>query len=143
MELHVVFYNKEYGSQKNALKYENGLTVLAFFFSISHKPNPSYVEVSKLLQQITNPYTNASFEEPLALEDFMHTDMNDFYVYNGSLTTPPCLEVVTWLDFYLPIQISHKQVKKILYFFSAITCVTIFKKVYFNVSYTNTFSLRY
>ncbi|KAL7050877.1 hypothetical protein ACKWTF_004254 [Chironomus riparius] len=111
MELHVVFYKQKYGSFENATNFSDGLAVLAFFFIITHKPNPSYVEVTKLLQQISEPDTQAAFEEPLALEDYLHTNMNDYYVYNGSTTTPPCLEVVTWLDFYEPIQISHKQVR--------------------------------
>jgi carbonic anhydrase len=85
MELHVVFYKRMYGSQENALKHEDGLTVLAFFFAIALKPNPSYVEVSKLLRRITKPHTNASFEDPLALEDYMHSNMHDYYVYNGNV----------------------------------------------------------
>ncbi|KAG5677935.1 hypothetical protein PVAND_007649 [Polypedilum vanderplanki] len=111
MELHVVFYKQKYGTQENALKHEDGLAVLAFFFVIAQKPNPSYVEVSKLLKRIISPNTNATFEDPLALEDYMHSNMHEYYVYNGSLTTPPCLEVVTWLDFYNPIQISHSQLE--------------------------------
>lgn len=92
MELHVVFHKQKYGSYENATNYSDGLVVLAFFFIIAQKPNPSYVEMSKLLQQITEPETQASFEEPLALEDYLHINMNDYYVYNGSTTTPPCLD---------------------------------------------------
>jgi carbonic anhydrase len=92
MELHLVFYKEMYGNQENATRHSDGLAVLAFFFRISQKPNAAYVEVTKLLQKITNPNTNASFEEPLALEDYIHSNMDDYYVYNGSLTTPPCLD---------------------------------------------------
>jgi hypothetical protein len=82
MELHVVFYKKAYGPV-NALKHQDGLAVLAFFFVIAQKPNPSYVEVSKLLKRIVNPYESASFEDPLALEDMLHSNLHDYYVYNG------------------------------------------------------------
>lgn len=92
MELHVVFHKQKYGSQENAMKYSDGLAVLAFFFTIAPKPNPSYVEVSKILQKITTADTKMAFEEPLALEDYLHTNMHEYYVYNGSLTTPPCLD---------------------------------------------------
>lgn len=92
MELHMVFYKKEYKSQELALKHSDGLTVLAFFFSISHKPNSAYVEVSKNLQKVIKAHTDISFEYPLALEDYIHTDLSEYYVYNGSLTTPPCLD---------------------------------------------------
>ena len=110
MELHVVFFKQEYGDMKEATFYSDGLAVMAFFFKISN-PNPSYEEMSELLGTIIKPHTSASFKQPLALQEFMLSSMNEYYVYNGSLTTPPCLEIVTWLDFYEPIEISHDQVK--------------------------------
>lgn len=88
----MVFYKKEYKSQELALKHADGLTVLAFFFSISHKPSAAYVEVSKNLQKVVKAHANTSFEYALALEDYIHTDLSEYYVYNGSLTTPPCLD---------------------------------------------------
>lgn len=110
MELHVVFFKQEYGSMKNATFYSDGLAVLAFFFKIANS-NPAYEEMSELLATITKPHTKASFKRPLALQDLMIPSMHEYYVYNGSLTTPPCLEVVSWLDFYDPIEISHDQVE--------------------------------
>lgn len=103
-----------------------------FFFEISD-PNPAYQEFSELLVSVQKPQTNASFEKPLALQDLIQHSFDHYYVYNGSLTTvinhiawftiekiikflflqPPCLEVVTWLDFAEPIKISHDQVTKI------------------------------
>jgi carbonic anhydrase len=94
MELHLVFYKQEYGSQESALKHSDGLAVLAFFFKISQKPNAAYVQITQLLTQIIEPNTNASFDVPLALEDYIHINTDEYYVYNGSLTTPPCLEVI-------------------------------------------------
>lgn len=110
MELHVVFFQQKYGSMKEATLHSDGLAVMAFFFKISN-PNPAYEEMSELLSTIIKPETSATFTQPLALQDLMQTNMHEYYVYNGSLTTPPCLEVVTWLDFYDPIEISHDQVK--------------------------------
>lgn len=36
--------------------------------------------------------------------------LNEYYTYHGSLTTPPCSEVVTWIDFKQSIPLSHAQV---------------------------------
>lgn len=88
----MVFFKKEYKSQEVALKNSDGLAVLAFFFAISQKPNSAYVEVSKNLQKVTKAHTSTTFEYPLALEDYIHTDLHEYYIYNGSLTTPPCLD---------------------------------------------------
>ena len=33
-----------------------------------------------------------------------------FWTYDGSLTTPPLLESVTWIVFQKPIQVSEEQV---------------------------------
>lgn len=112
MELHCVYFKKEYGNMSAAMLQSDGLVVMAFFFKIGG-PNPAYEEMSELLSTIVKPHTTASFEEPLALRDFMLPELHEYYVYNGSLTTPPCLEVVTWLDFYDPIEISHEQVTEV------------------------------
>lgn len=95
---------------KNATLNSDGLAVMAFFFKIANL-NPAYEEMSELLTTITKPHSTATFKRPLALQEMMLANMHEYYVYNGSLTTPPCLEVVTWLDFYDPIEISHDQVR--------------------------------
>lgn len=35
MELHMVFYKKEYGDPKGALEHKDGLAVLAFFYEVN------------------------------------------------------------------------------------------------------------
>jgi carbonic anhydrase len=112
MELHVVFYNTRYKDMKEATLHQDGLCVMAFFFKIA-SANPAYEEMSELLSTVTKPHTKASFTQPLALQDLMLSNLTEYYVYNGSLTTPPCLEIVTWLDFYEPIEISHDQVTRL------------------------------
>lgn len=52
-------------------------------------------------------------QEPLLLGGLLVPDiasMQDYFTYNGSLTTPPCLEVATWIDFKDHQQLSHDQV---------------------------------
>lgn len=92
MELHIVLFKKAYGTQENAMKHSDGLTVLAFFFIISQTPNPSYIEISQSLKRIIKAPKSTMLEYPLALGDYIHDDLNEFFVYDGSLTTPPCLD---------------------------------------------------
>uniref|UniRef100_A0A336L6Y0 CSON001164 protein n=1 Tax=Culicoides sonorensis TaxID=179676 RepID=A0A336L6Y0_CULSO len=109
MELHAVFYKMEYGSVKSAMSHEDGLTVLAFFFEISDDDNENYMEFTELLDQIVEPRTSAVFTKQPSFGELFATDFTHYYTYNGSLTTPPCSEIVTWIDFAHPIYLSHNQ----------------------------------
>ncbi|NPA68810.1 MAG: carbonic anhydrase family protein [Chlorobi bacterium] len=40
-------------------------------------------------------------------------DNKSYYYYSGSLTTPPCSEVVNWYMFVKPVTASEKQIKKL------------------------------
>nr|XP_029725889.1 carbonic anhydrase 1-like isoform X2 [Aedes albopictus] len=111
MELHVVFFKQEYKNAKTALEHSDGLTVLAFFYEVSEKANPLYEEFVTLLRNITNAHKSTTFTNPPSLKDLIAHDTLHYYTYDGSLTTPPCSEVVTWIDFKEPILLSHSQIE--------------------------------
>ncbi|XP_041771257.1 carbonic anhydrase 7 [Anopheles merus] len=111
MELHVVFFKQEYKNARTALNHPDGLTVLAFFFEIAPDDNPMYQEFIELLGNVTGSHLSARFDTPPSLKDLIADDLLHYYTYDGSLTTPPCSEVVTWIDFKEPILLSHAQVQ--------------------------------
>lgn len=113
MELHVVFFKRDYRNAKTALDHTDGLTVLAFFYEISTEDNPRYEEFVQLLGNVTNSHKTATFADPPSLKELIAQDLLHYYTYNGSLTTPPCSEVVTWIDFKEPIMLSHAQVRSV------------------------------
>ena len=45
-----------------------------------------------------------------AVEALLPSELGAFYRYHGSLTTPPCNEVVEWVLFEEPLKISSAQV---------------------------------
>lgn len=45
----------------------------------------------------------------ITLTSLTPSNTDVFYTYKGSLTTPPCNEVVTWIIFATPIPISFRQ----------------------------------
>ena len=48
--------------------------------------------------------------DTFSLDSFLPSNRDEFYRYEGSLTTPKCQETVVWTVFTNPIQISQKQV---------------------------------
>jgi carbonic anhydrase len=63
------------------------------------------------LPKIAKPKTNTTVRGPLKFQSLIWPPIHGvFYEYRGSLTTPPCSEVDTWLVFEQPIGISRRQV---------------------------------
>ncbi|CAG5117708.1 unnamed protein product [Candidula unifasciata] len=107
--MHVVNYSSKFADVKSAMCQPNGLAVLAFFFEIDINPNPAYTEIVKKLPEITEPGSRTKITT-IPLKRLLPTDLQHFYRYEGSLTTPPCNETVTWTVFKTPVQISEDQI---------------------------------
>lgn len=44
------------------------------------------------------------------IDSILVQDRKNYFTYDGSLTTPPCAEVVIWIEFKNQIFLSHEQV---------------------------------
>jgi len=53
---------------------------------------------------------NYASESQINVEDLLPTN-GAYYTYGGSLTTPPCSEIVTWLVFKTPVEASIAQIQ--------------------------------
>lgn len=112
MELHAVFYKQEYKTMSEATGHPDGLAVFAYFYEADDKRNPTYDHIVKVLPNVEMVDSKHELEEPLLLEHLLVPNvstMQNYYTYNGSLTTPPCFEIVTWIDFKDPQLLSHEQ----------------------------------
>ncbi|XP_068086133.1 carbonic anhydrase 2 [Anabrus simplex] len=110
LELHMVFYKDQYGNFDEALKHSDGLTVIGLFYELYGPGNSVYNEIVEMLPQVTAPQTNTKLEKQITLGSLLPEDRLLYFTYNGSLTTPPCSEVVTWIEFKQPILLSEPQV---------------------------------
>ncbi|KAK9882176.1 hypothetical protein WA026_019690 [Henosepilachna vigintioctopunctata] len=86
MEAHVVHYNKKYGSFKEALDKDDGVQKI-------QKINSSTEVASDCLTWMTEA-----------------AKCKGYYTYQGSLTTEPYTESVTWILYPTPIHVSREQV---------------------------------
>ncbi|KAG8434420.1 hypothetical protein GDO86_012696 [Hymenochirus boettgeri] len=109
-ELHVVHYNSEdYKSFDEAKDKPNGLAVLAFLYTTGNFENTYYSEFISKLAKIRYAGQNTEIQT-LDVLAMLPENLNNFYRYKGSLTTPPCTENVLWTVFDSPILLSQRQI---------------------------------
>ncbi|XP_018412999.1 PREDICTED: carbonic anhydrase 6 [Nanorana parkeri] len=110
-ELHIVHYNSElYNSFEEANDKPKGLAVLAFLYEDGHFENTYYSELISKLATIryAGQMTEVKTLDPLAM---LPDNLDNFYRYQGSLTTPPCTENVLWTVFDSKVMLSQNQIK--------------------------------
>lgn len=77
---------------------------------INDADNPYLDHIVSNLWRITCPGSKI-YIPPFPLEWIFAPFDRDYYTYNGSLSQPPCSEIVTWIVQQEPIAISLSQVK--------------------------------
>ena len=112
MEMHLVHWNADARKNfteaaKKGIK-NNSLAVLAVLFEIGKKNE----KLEPLLQKIKNlskANRTDDLDQGMMLKDLLPENTNEFYRYHGSLTSPPCHEIVAWTVFKHPVSISFEQ----------------------------------
>ncbi|KXJ69582.1 hypothetical protein RP20_CCG026510 [Aedes albopictus] len=109
MEMHLVFFNQQYGSLDNAAPLENGLAVLGIFFTNSTE-QPDYGWIPPLIE-VQTAGTDYVLPDPTVfnIKGLIGARRRPYFSYHGSLTTPPCYETVTWMVQRKPLPISEAQ----------------------------------
>ena len=112
MEIHIVHYNAgKYPNISTAMKNADGLAVLGVFVEVQASDNPVFNVIVDKLPKISYKTENVTID---SLQPFLFLPHNieQFYTYKGSLTTPPCFESVQWFVFNHTVGISDAQLKK-------------------------------
>ena len=78
---------------------------------MSESNNRAIGRLEEALSQISEGGSTVPVFEPPRLQDLMPLNTNDFYRYEGSLTTPGCYEVVTWTIFQHPVKVTEAEVR--------------------------------
>eukprot|EP00096_Caligus_rogercresseyi_P012854 TRINITY_DN551_c0_g1_i1.p1 TRINITY_DN551_c0_g1~~TRINITY_DN551_c0_g1_i1.p1 ORF type:complete len:261 (-),score=69.52 TRINITY_DN551_c0_g1_i1:166-948(-) len=107
-ELHLVHWNTKYASPEEAAEKEDGLAVLGMFIEVGTK-HEEFNKIVEALDRIKYKGDQTVLASPVDPTKFL-PESKDFWTYEGSLTTPPLYESVTWLVFRQPIQFSEEQI---------------------------------
>ncbi|CAB3992103.1 Hypothetical predicted protein, partial [Paramuricea clavata] len=109
-ELHFVHYNIEFHNLSVAIDKANALAVLGVMIQVG-KRNSAFDKFLKYLHRVKD--IGQGFKIPaFDVKSLLPKDTGKFYRYEGSLTTPPCFDNVTWTVLYDPVEISHQQLEK-------------------------------
>lgn len=85
------------------------------FLQISEKQNKGLQPIIRSLVDVHGVNSETKLNETFTLASLLppNEEMERFYTYRGSLTTPPCSEAVTWILFPDALPISVYQVCKL------------------------------
>ncbi|XP_072024772.1 carbonic anhydrase 7-like isoform X2 [Amphiura filiformis] len=112
-EMHIVHWDRDnYQSIGEAVGHKNGLAVLGVFLEVG-KPNPTFDELVQVIDKIMFKDDKHTFPGVFPIAGLMpqKEDLKNYFYYEGSLTTPHCNEVVQWIVYKTPIEVSLKQLQ--------------------------------
>ncbi|XP_075700403.1 carbonic anhydrase 9 [Rhinoderma darwinii] len=111
-EIHVVHFNTEYKSIDEAINQPGGLAVLAAFIEEGPDDNEAYKHLLTYLEEVKDG--GQSTEIPVFdIRGLLPQQLDRYFRYNGSLTTPPCFQTVNWTIFNQTIPLSVRQLAKL------------------------------
>jgi len=109
-EIHLVHWNCEkYSSFNDAVDKPDGLAVLGIFFEVGGE-NETLAAVTDLLHRVPHKDDLIPVEIEIDPAKFLPATPS-YWTYPGSLTTPPCLESVTWIVFKDSVPASEAQLQ--------------------------------
>uniref|UniRef100_A0A3B4YDX5 Carbonic anhydrase n=1 Tax=Seriola lalandi dorsalis TaxID=1841481 RepID=A0A3B4YDX5_SERLL len=113
MELHLIHWNSTlFNTLEDALAKKNGVLIIALFVQIG-KEHLGLKAITEVLQDLQYKRRKRKY---VPLNEMFNVPLDpllrDYWVYEGSLTTPPCSENVTWILYRYPLTISQLQIEE-------------------------------
>jgi len=109
MEVHLVHINKKYiGDVATALTKPDGLAVIGIMFVVGGRKFRQLDPIVAAAEGLHDD-SSAEIDATVSLQKWLNEVGPGYYTYEGSLTTPTCNQVVTWVVMEKAIEISEKQ----------------------------------
>ncbi|XP_059916589.1 receptor-type tyrosine-protein phosphatase zeta isoform X5 [Gadus macrocephalus] len=111
LEMQIYCYEDDlFDSLDHALKEGGRITAIAVLFQISVEDNDNYEAIINAVNAVSR-YGKSGEVEAFSPQALLPNSTQRFFIYNGSLTTPPCSETVQWIVLKEPAAISDAQLE--------------------------------
>jgi len=115
MEMHLVHYKSTFATIGDSLAdpQSDTLAVLGIFIQESETPHSGISKLLPYFSQVSEAGSEVEIDNfPLADLIPEYTKLDDFYRYEGGLTTPGCNEIVQWTVLRNPINMTQYQLNE-------------------------------
>ncbi|MGH0175569.1 UNVERIFIED_CONTAM: hypothetical protein FKN15_004226, partial [Acipenser sinensis] len=111
VEMQIYLYNSDdFDNIEAAILDKRIIGAMSVFFQIGLKDNPAVDPIIHGLKGVVH-HEKETFLDPFVLRDLLPASLGSYYRYTGSLTTPPCSEIVEWIVFSRPVFVSYQQLE--------------------------------